>query len=102
MGGMKQEVTRMHKAQAWALDDVVYYTEVTEFDRAEQVRAPPKEGVYLHGLFLDAAAWNKSEGTLVESAPKKLFANLPVLYVTALTSGMLRSRRDASINYYDG
>ncbi len=25
---MKQEVTRMHKAQQWALDDVVYYTEV--------------------------------------------------------------------------
>ena len=34
---MKQEVTRKHKAEKWALDDVVYHTEVTSFDRMEQV-----------------------------------------------------------------
>ena len=37
---MKQEVTRMHKAQSWALDEVAYYTEVSEFERVDQVCAP--------------------------------------------------------------
>jgi hypothetical protein len=35
---MKQEVARKHKAEKWALDDVVYHTEVTTYERVEQVR----------------------------------------------------------------
>ena len=34
---MKQETTRKHKAERWALDDVVYHTEVTTFERQDQV-----------------------------------------------------------------
>ena len=79
---MKQEVTRKHKAQKWALNDVVYHTEVTNFERFEQVKAPPEEGIYIHGLYLDGAAWSRQESSLVESAPKQLFAPLPVLHVT--------------------
>jgi dynein heavy chain len=91
---MKQEVTRMHKAQQWALDDVNYYTEVSEFENANQVRAAPKEGVYIHGIFMDAAGWSKAENTLVESTPKKLFATLPVLFVSAMTNALLRQKRE--------
>ncbi|KAL7522596.1 hypothetical protein ACHAWX_007291 [Stephanocyclus meneghinianus] len=79
---MKQEVTRKHKAEKWALNDVVYHTAVTNFDRVEQIKAPPDEGIYVHGLSLDGAAWSKAEGNLVESAPKTLFAQLPILYIT--------------------
>lgn len=38
---MKQEVTRKHKAEKWALDDVVYHTEVTSYERMEQVKGVP-------------------------------------------------------------
>jgi dynein heavy chain, axonemal len=44
-----------------------------------------QEGVYVHGLFMDGAAWSATEGSLVESAPKKLFTQLPVLLVSAVT-----------------
>lgn len=79
---MKQEVTRKHKAEKWALNDVVYHSEVTSYERPEQVKAPPDEGIYVHGLSLDGAAWSKGDGTLIESAPKTLFAALPVIYIT--------------------
>uniref|UniRef100_A0A7S0CEP5 Dynein heavy chain C-terminal domain-containing protein n=2 Tax=Proboscia inermis TaxID=420281 RepID=A0A7S0CEP5_9STRA len=79
---MKQEVTRKHKAQKWALDDVVYHTEVSNFERADQVKSAPAEGIYVHGLFLDGSAWSKSDGHLVESQPKVLFVPLPILFVT--------------------
>ena len=79
---MKQEVTRKHKSQKWALDDVVYHTEVTNFERPEQIKSPPAEGIYIHGLFLDGAAWSRQDGHLVESQPKVLFVPAPVLYVT--------------------
>jgi dynein heavy chain len=80
---MKQEVTRKHKAEKWALNDVVYHTEVTNFERVEQIKAPPEEGIYVHGLSLDGAAWSRAEGNLVESAPKTLFTPLNILYITA-------------------
>ena len=79
---MKQEVTRKHKSDKWALDDVVYHTEVTNFKGFDEVKSPPAEGIYIHGLFLDGAAWSKPEAQLIESQPKTLFVSLPVLYVT--------------------
>lgn len=93
---MKQEVTRKHsKTDKWALDDVVYHTEVTNFERPEQVRSPPSEGVYIYGLFMDGASWNKTDGTIVESEPKKLFTSLPVLFVSSLSKELEhKSRKD--------
>jgi dynein heavy chain len=89
---MRQEVCRQHKADDWALDDVIYQTDVTDFERFEQVKAPPKEGQYVHGLFLDGAGWDKSGGHLAESTPKILFAPLPVLYITGTKKGLLREK----------
>ena len=82
---VKQEVGRAHRKDAWALDDLVYHTEVTAFETAEKVKKGPAEGVFVHGLFMDGAAWSKSAGAIVESEPKKLFASLPVMLVTANT-----------------
>ena len=83
---MKQEVTRVHKNDGWALDDMVYHTEMTDFDSSEQVRSAAKEGAYLSSMFMDGAAWSKMEGSLKESEPKKLFDLLPVMWITATTA----------------
>jgi dynein heavy chain len=79
---MKQEVTRKHRGENWALDDVVYHTEVTHNQDAAHVRQPPPEGIYLHGLWLDGGAWSRHEGHLVEQEPKKLFVAMPVLLIS--------------------
>ena len=68
----------------------MYHTETTVFDRPDKVSASPPEGVYIHGLYLEGCTFSKSEGTLVESEPKKLFASLPVLYVTGTTKQLRR------------
>merc|ERR1711988_2042687 len=86
---MKQEVVRGHNkndksnADQWSLDDVIDVTNTTNMERAEHVRSAPPEGVYVHGLSLDGAAWSKQEQTIVESEPKKLFTPLVVLFITA-------------------
>jgi dynein heavy chain len=89
---MKQEVTRSHLSERWALDDVVYHSEVTDYEKLDQIKQAPREGVLLHGLIMDGAAWNKNEGTIHEAEPKKLFNNLPVLYVTATTKSEKKNR----------
>jgi dynein heavy chain len=78
---MRQEISRRHAG--WALDDVVVYNTVTKME-AEDVKDSPPEGIYIQGLFLDGCAWSKKENKLVDSAPKQLFAPLPVLHLNGV------------------
>jgi dynein heavy chain len=79
----------------WALDDIMYHTEVTNYERIESVKSPPSEGCYIHGLFLEGVAWSKDHQILVESEPKTLFVALPVLMVSAsLKQDEMKNRRD--------
>jgi dynein heavy chain, axonemal len=89
--GVQQEITRAHKNENWALDSVVMHAEVTEILTSENCRSSPKEGVYVHGLFMDGAAWHSHDGTMVESEPKKLFSLIPLILVTAVTKTVKRS-----------
>ncbi|XP_012940947.1 dynein heavy chain 5, axonemal [Aplysia californica] len=81
---MRQKVTRNHKG--WALDTVVLYNEVTKFENIDAVPQEPQEGVYVHGLFLDGAGWDKRNSKLIESKPKVLFESMPVIHITAINS----------------
>jgi len=80
---MRQEVTRKHKG--WALDAVILHNEMTT-KLAEDITAPPAEGVYVKGLFLDGAGWDRKNALLVESSPKVLNVPLPVVHVFAINS----------------
>jgi dynein heavy chain len=78
---VKQEVARRNK---WPLDAVVLSSEVTKWADEGAVRAPPDDGVLVHGLFLDGAAWSLKEGRLAEQERGVLHAPLPVLHLTAV------------------
>jgi len=94
---MKQEVCRKHQKDAnkWALDDIVYHTEVQPFERFESVKSQPQEGAYIHGLYLEGACYSKEFQGLAESEPKVLYTPLPVLWVSAnLKDTETKHRRD--------
>jgi dynein heavy chain len=77
---MKQKITRDKK---WSLDTVFLHNELTT-KMKEDVTAPPPEGVYIHGLFIDGASWDRRACRLAEPAPKVLFTSLPVAWVYAI------------------
>lgn len=62
---MRQEVTRMHRNDGWALDEVDFKTEVTnnyvisEDGRLDKQYQAQHEGVQIHGLYLEGAHWHK-------------------------------------------
>jgi dynein heavy chain len=88
---MKQEITRAHRKDEWALDDIVYHAVVKKMARVDQVGQRPDEGVFVHGLYLDGAGWSSRQESLVESEPKKLFYPLPIIHVTATTQSIYKN-----------
>lgn len=60
--------------KGWSLDEVIYYSEVKkdtisgDDGRIDgKTLAAPAEGVLVHGLYLEGAAWSKVEQKLEDS-----------------------------------
>uniref|UniRef100_A0A8D3AF65 Dynein heavy chain 5 axonemal n=1 Tax=Scophthalmus maximus TaxID=52904 RepID=A0A8D3AF65_SCOMX len=85
---MRQETTRANISRGWALDTVILSNTVTKMMR-EDVSAPPPGdvgGVYIYGLFLDGAGWDRRGVKLSEAPSKVLFTPLPVVHVFAISA----------------
>jgi len=96
--GIRQEVTRQRKKDQWALDDVFTHTEVLSVE-PDRVKETPDEGQNIHGLFMEGARWNRSEGKLDESEPKKTHSAMPVIFVTAMTLKDITSQKQSYGHY---
>uniref|UniRef100_A0A3Q2U3D3 Dynein axonemal heavy chain 5 n=1 Tax=Fundulus heteroclitus TaxID=8078 RepID=A0A3Q2U3D3_FUNHE len=77
---MRQEITRANKG--WALDRMVLCNEVTRWMK-DDITQPPAEGVYVYGLHLEGAGWDRRSCKLVDSKPKVLFETMPVIRMYA-------------------
>lgn len=44
-------------------------------------RSPPREGAYVHGMFMEGARWDVQSGIIVESRLKELFPAMPVINI---------------------
>jgi dynein heavy chain len=42
-------------------------------------QAPPKEGVYVSGLYLEGAGWDYEAGCLTEPQPMELIVPMPII-----------------------
>lgn len=72
------------RAQKLPLDVMKYMTDVTS-KSPEQIDAPAPEGVYVHGLVIEGARWDKQAGCLKDSLPKELHPAMPVIQIRPVT-----------------
>lgn len=67
---------------------MVLCNEVTKLAK-DDISAPPSEGVYVYGLYLEGAGWDKRNMKLIESKPKVLFELMPVIRIYAENNSKL-------------
>jgi len=70
------------------LDDMVLQTNVTVMKEFNEVTAYAENGFFVHGLFLEGAAWELgaagNEGYLTDAKLKELHPKMPVINVIAV------------------
>ncbi|XP_021265333.1 dynein heavy chain 12, axonemal [Numida meleagris] len=60
------------------IDLLGYEFQVIPQDTADTA---PEDGVYIRGLFLDGARWDRTKGILAEQYPKLLFDMMPIIWI---------------------
>ena len=51
----------------------------------EEMGLVPREGAFIHGLYMEGARWDVNLGTITESRLKELYPLMPVIHVRAVT-----------------
>lgn len=67
----------------WPLDRMVLTVDVMKKTR-EELNAAPREGAYIHGLFMEGARWDVASGLIQEAHLKELTPVMPIIYVRAI------------------
>ena len=66
---------------------MVLCNEVTKWMK-DDITQPPVEGVYVYGLYLEGAGWDRRNCKLIDSKPKVLFEIMPVIRMYAENNGL--------------
>uniref|UniRef100_UPI00398F70DF dynein axonemal heavy chain 11-like isoform X2 n=1 Tax=Pristiophorus japonicus TaxID=55135 RepID=UPI00398F70DF len=75
----------MARKNEWPLDKMCLTVDVTKKTK-EDYSHPPREGAYIHGLFLEGARWDIQSGIIAEAHLKDLTPTMPVIFVRATTA----------------
>lgn len=76
--GIKQNYARRYVI---AIDQIELDFEVFSNSGNLNKDIAPKDGAYVHGLYLEGARWDADVGVLTESAPKILFTLMPYIWL---------------------
>ncbi|XP_024516360.1 LOW QUALITY PROTEIN: dynein heavy chain 6, axonemal, partial [Selaginella moellendorffii] len=62
------------------IDTLNFGFKVMTMEDLDEVDVPPEDGVYISGLFLDGARWDRKHRWLTEALPGKMHSKLPVVH----------------------
>ncbi|KAG7506656.1 dynein heavy chain 9, axonemal [Solea senegalensis] len=73
----------MARRNEWPLDSMVLQCDVTKKNR-QDFSCPPREGAYVHGLYMEGARWDTQSGLIVDARLKELTPSMPVIFIRAV------------------
>lgn len=82
---------QMARKNEWPLDRMALQCDVTKKTR-EDMAGPPREGAYVHGLFMEGARWDMQTGMIAEARLKDLAPAMPVIFIKAIPVDRMDTR----------
>ncbi|XP_055509862.1 dynein axonemal heavy chain 17-like [Leucoraja erinacea] len=73
----------MARKNEWPLDKMCLAVEVTKKSK-EDMTSAPREGSFIHGLYMEGARWDKNSGVLTDARLKELTPPMPVAFIKAI------------------
>ncbi|XP_072167681.1 dynein beta chain, ciliary [Diadema setosum] len=73
----------MARKNEWPLDKMCLQCDVTKKNK-EDFSSAPREGSYVHGLFMEGARWDTQTGMINEARLKELTPSMPVIFIRAI------------------
>lgn len=74
---------QMARKNEWPLDRMCLQCDVTKKNK-EDMGGPPREGAYIHGMFMEGARWDIQTGMINEARLKELAPPMPVMFIKAI------------------
>ncbi|XP_030063865.1 dynein axonemal heavy chain 9 [Microcaecilia unicolor] len=73
----------MARKNEWPLDKMTLQCDVTKKNR-DDFSSPPREGAYVHGLYMEGARWDTQTGIITDARLKDLTPPMPVIFIRAI------------------
>eukprot|EP00744_Colponema_vietnamica_P002766 GILI01004305.1.p1 GENE.GILI01004305.1~~GILI01004305.1.p1 ORF type:complete len:1534 (+),score=358.98 GILI01004305.1:162-4604(+) len=74
----------------WALDRSTTFITVTKFQHSQDVIERPKDGAYIHGLYIEGAKWDPKAMCLAPQEKKVLIYEMPVMHIIPMEASKLK------------
>lgn len=75
--GVLQTHARQYKI---AIDKLEFSFEILDAEGPEDIESKPEDGVYIYGLFIESARWDRDSGHVTDSYQGKMIENMPVIH----------------------
>ena len=74
---------QMARKNEWPLDRMVLQCDVTKKSK-DDIGGAPREGAYVHGMYMEGARWDMQTGMIQEARLKELNPAMPVIFIKAI------------------
>lgn len=77
MTGVLQTHSRQYKIE---IDKLSFCFSYLEQEGPEEIEEKPEDGVYIYGLYMDGARYDRDTQTIADQYPTKMYDELPVIW----------------------
>lgn len=77
MTGVLQTHARQYKI---AIDKLGFTFEILAEESCEEITEKPEDGVYVYGLYIEGARWDRETQCIADSLPGKMNEQMPVIW----------------------
>merc|ERR1712196_246697 len=83
-----------------AIDKLLFRTVMQEMETPEDCPEPPVNGVYVYGMFMEGASWDRNQKVISESNPGELYNPAPLIWLEPVDESIEIPSTDYDCPFY--